>query len=293
MYLVTGAAGHFGQAVIASLIAHHKIPAAKIIATTRKPQALAALAAQGVQVRAADFDDATSLAAAFNGAERLLLISTDAMDRPGRRLEQHKHAVAAAAKAGVKHLLYTSMPVPETSAVLFAPDHLGTEKAIAASSIPGWTILRNNWYFENLLHAVPHALATGTWYTAAGDGKIAHIARADLARAAAAALAGNSGGKAIHTLTGTRGYTTAEIARLVADAVGKPLTVVNVPEDALVQGMTGAGLPEPVAKLFASFDTNTRQGGLSIVTSDVKALTGSDPQSFESWLAQNKSRFQQ
>ena len=174
----------------------------------------------------------------------------------------------------MKHLLYTSMPVPETSAVLFAPDHLGTEKAIAASSIPGWTILRNNWYFENLFFSLPQALASGTWYSAAGDGKIAHIARADLARAAAAALAGSTTGKTIHTLTGTRGYTTAEIAKLVSDAVGKPLTIVNVPEDALVQGMTGAGLPEPVAKLFASFDTNTRQGGLSIVTSDVKSLTG-------------------
>ena len=292
MYLVTGAAGHFGQAVIASLIADHQIPASKIIATTRKPEAHVTKLPIAFQVRAADFDNPASLAEAFKSAERLLLISTDAMDRPGRRLEQHRNAVTAAEKAGVNHLLYTSMPAPETSAVLFAPDHVGTEKAIIESAIPGWTILRNSWYFENLLHALPHALATGTWYTAAGDGKIAHIARADLARAAAAALAGSTG-KATYTLTGTRGYTTAEIARLVADAVGKPLSVVQVPEKALVQGMTGAGLPEPVARLFASFDANTRQGGLSIITGDVKALNRKDPQSFESWLTENKSRFGQ
>lgn len=291
MYLVTGAAGHLGQAVIANLIAHHKIPAARIIATTRKPEALAALAAQGVQVRAADFDNPDSLSAAFAGAERLLLISTDAMDRPGRRLAQHKNAVAAAEKAGVTHLLYTSMPAPETSAVLFAPDHLGTEQAIAASSIPGWTILRNNWYIENLFFSLPQALNSGTWYSAAGDGKIAYVARADLARAAAAALAGSGTRKTTYTLTGTRGYTTAEIAKLVSDAVGKPLAVANVPDEALVQGMTGAGLPEPVARLFASFDTNTRQGGLSGVTNDVRTLTGSDPQSLESWLKDNKAAF--
>ena len=291
MYLVTGASGHLGQAVITALIGYHKIPANQIIATTRKPETLSALAAKGVEVRAADFDDTAGLAAAFKGAERLLLISTDAMDKPGRRLAQHRNAVDAAEKAGVKHLLYTSMPGPETSAVLFAPDHLGTEKAIAASSLPGWTILRNNWYFENLLHGVPQALASGTWYTSAGDGKIAHIARADLARTAAAALAGTSSGKATYTLTGTRGYTTAEIARLVSDAVGRPLAVVQVPEDALVQGMVGAGLPEPVARLFASFDTNTKQGGLAIVTGDVKTLTGSDPQSFEKWLKDNAGAF--
>lgn len=294
MYLVTGASGHLGRAVINSLLDDHAIRANRIIATTRNPESLAALSARGVQVRAADFDDPASLAAAFKGAERLLLISTDAMDRPGRRLEQHGRAVAAAEKAGVKHLLYTSMPGPETSAVLFAPDHLGTEKVIAASSIPGWTILRNNWYFENLLHGVPHALASGTWYTAAGEGRIAHIARADLAKAAAAAaaaLAGAATGKRTLTLTGTQGYTTAEIAALVSAAVGKPLAVVQVPEEALVQGMTGAGLPEPVARLFASFDTNTRQGGLSIVTGDVKTLTGKDPVPFQAWLKENAAAF--
>jgi NAD(P)H dehydrogenase (quinone) len=291
MYLVTGASGHLAQLVIDQLINGHKIPAVKIIATTRKPDALAALAKTGVQVRAADFDSVEGLAAAFSGAERLLLISTDAMDKPGRRLAQHRNAVAAAEKAGVKHLLYTSMPGPETSAVLFAPDHLGTEQAIAVSALPGWTILRNNWYFENLAYNVPQALASGTWYTAAGDGKVAHLARADLAKAAAAALAGTSSGKVTYTLTGTRGYTTAEIAKLVSAAVAKPLAVVQVPEDALVQGMVGAGLPEPVAKMFASFDTNTRQGGLAIVTGDVKTLTGSDPQSFEEWLAANKAAF--
>ncbi len=291
MYLVTGASGHLGQLVVQSLLDGHNVPASQIIATTRKPETLAGLAAKGIQVRAASFDDEASLAKAFTGASRLLLISTDAMDRPGRRLEQHRKAVAAAEKAGVKHILYTSMPAPETSAVLFAPDHLGTEKAIAASAIPGWTILRNNWYFENLLHSLPHALASGTWYTAAGDGKIAHIARADLARAAAAALAGNATAKTTLTLTGKKGYTAGEIARLVSDAVGKPLSVVQVPEEALVQGMTGAGMPEPVARLFASFDTNTRQGGLSIVTGDVKSLTGREPMPFETWLRDNAAVF--
>ena len=152
------------------------------------------------------FDDTATLVKAFKGATRLLLISTDVMDRPGHRLEQHRNAIAAAEKAGVEHVLYTSMPKPETSAVLFAPDHVGTEKALAASGLKGWTVLRNNWYFENLLHSLPHAIKSGTWYTAAGEGKIAHIAREDLARAAAAALASDKGGKNTYTLTGAQEY---------------------------------------------------------------------------------------
>src|SRR6185503_10992066 len=94
MYLVTGASGHLGQLVISNLLETHKIPASNIIATTRKPETLAALKAKGVDVRAADFDDTANLVEAFKGATRLLLISTDAMDRPGHRLEQHKNAIA-------------------------------------------------------------------------------------------------------------------------------------------------------------------------------------------------------
>jgi NAD(P)H dehydrogenase (quinone) len=291
MYLVTGASGHLGRLVIDNLLDTHRIEPTSIIATTRKPESLGDLASKGIRVRSADFDDPASLSQAFDGAERLLLISTDALDTPGKRLSQHRNAVTAAEKAGVKHLLYTSMPVPETSAVLFAPDHLGTEKAIAASALPGWTILRNNWYFENLLYSVPQALAAGTWYSAAGDGKTAHIARGDLARAAAAALAGRSAGKTTYTLTGTRGYTTAEIANLISAATGKTLNVVPVMEDDLVKGMTGAGFPEPVARVFASFDTNVRQGGLADVTADYKTLTGKTPTSFEDWLKANAQAF--
>jgi NAD(P)H dehydrogenase (quinone) len=291
MHLVTGASGHLGQLVISNLLEIHKIPANKIIATTRKPETLAALKAKGVDVRAADFDDTANLVKAFKGATRLLLISTDAMDRPGHRLEQHKNAIAAAEKAGVEHVLYTSMPKPETSAVLFAPDHVGTEKALAASGLKGWTVLRNNWYFENLFYSLPSAIKSGTWYTAAGEGKIAHIAREDLARAAAAALASDSGGKNTYTLTGAQEFTTDEIAKLVSVAVGKPISVVQVPLEGLVQGFMGAGFPEPVARVFGSFDTNIDQGGLAGVTGDYRKLTSNDNTPFTSWLAKNKQAF--
>jgi NAD(P)H dehydrogenase (quinone) len=291
MYLVTGASGHLGQLVINNLLETHKIPASKIIATTRNPEKLANLAAKGVVVRAADFDNTANLAEAFKGATRLLIISTDALDRPGHRLDQHRNAIAAAEKEGVAHVIYTSMPNPENSPLLIAPDHEGTEKALTASKLPGWTILRNHWYFENLFYSLPHAIKSGTWYTAAGDGKIAHIAREDLAKAAAAALASNETAKKTYTLSGKEARTTAEIAKLVSDAVGKPIAVVQVPLEGLVQGMVGSGMPEVIARVFASFDTNTAQGRVADVTGDYKKLTSNDNTPFTSWLSKNKQAF--
>lgn len=284
MYLVTGASGHFGQAALNHLLGTLKVPASQIIAITRSPEKLAALAAKGVTVRAGSFDDEAGLATAFAGATRLLLISTDSLTNPGERQRQHEAAVRAARKAGVEHVVYISLQKADTSSVSFAPDHVGTERAIAAAGFKGHTLLRNSWYFENLFFTVPKALKSGQLYSAAGGGRIAHIARDDLARAAASALASNSTGAATYTLTGAKEYTTDEIAALVSKATGKPLSVVHVPLAGLIQGMIGAGLPEPVAKVFASFDDNTAKGGLSGVTGDYAKLTGQQPQSFESWL---------
>lgn len=290
MYLVTGAAGHLGQATINHLLNTYKVPANKIIATTREPAQLKALADKGIHVRDANFDDEAHLVKAFTGAARLLLISTSAME-PGVRLKQHTNAVRAAEKAGVTHVVYTSMPNPVGSAILFAPDHVGTEKALAESKIKSWTVLRNNWYLENLLFSMPQALQSGTQYSAAGQGKIAHIARDDLARAAASLLSSMESGKSTYTLSGTKEYTTDEIAALVSKATGKPLKVVHVPVESLVQGMIGAGLPEGMARLFASFDEAISQGTLSGTAADFKKLTGTEPQGLEDWLNKNAGAF--
>ena len=238
--LVTGANGHLGRRVIAHLLEMHKISPANIVATSRDPGKLDALAKQGVQVRQADFENPATLDNAFKGVDRALIISTDAIDRPGRRLAQHKAAVEAAKRAGVKHVLYTSMPKPDVSLVLFAPDHLGTEQAIAASGL-GYTILRNNWYMENLLMTVPTLLATGKWFTAAGEGRIPYISREDCARAAAAAMASESSDNKRYDITGPESFTVAQIAALISEFAGKQIEVVQLNDEQLAAGLKAAG----------------------------------------------------
>ena len=283
-YLVTGASGKLGQSVLHHLTETYHVAAGDIIAASRKPEALSEWAAKGLKTLVVDFDDTASMEKAFAEAGRVLIISTDALDRPGHRLLQHKAAIAAAEKAGVQHLLYTSMPEPANSPLLFAPDHEGTEAAIEASAIPGWTILRNNWYFENVFLSAGSARASGHWYSAAAGGGIAHLLRDDIGRAVAAALIAPTDAKTIYTLTGTKTYSHAEIVALIGAAAGKTISLVEVPVEGLVQGMVGAGLPEPLARVFASVDTMIGIGGLAKVTGDYKALTGLEPQGFEAWV---------
>ncbi|TIV70605.1 MAG: SDR family oxidoreductase [Mesorhizobium sp.] len=288
--LVTGASGHLGRAVVNHLLNAQKIAPASIVATTRNPENLADLAALGVTVRAADFDDQASLEKAFKGADRVLIISTGELDlKSDRRLKQHQAAVAAAKAVGVSHLLYTSMPNPEPgSPVLFAGDHYGTEEAIKASDIP-YTIFRNGWYQENLFMALPHAIASGKWYTSAADGRIAHGARDDMAAAIAASLASRATESRIYTLTGPQAYTTDEIAALVTEVTGKPLEVIQLPDQALTEGVKAAGLPEDFARIVVSFDVNTRSGRIGMVTDAIETLSGRKPRTLKQFLEANKA----
>ncbi|AGS22574.1 SDR family oxidoreductase [Rhizobium etli] len=286
--LVTGAAGQLGQRVIHHLIETYKVAPARIVAATRSPDKLAELANKGVVTRKADFDDAASLEKAFAGVDRLLIISTDALDTPGKRLTQHKAAVAAAVKAGAKHIAYTSMPAPDNSLVIFAPDHLGSENAVKTSGI-AYTIIRNAWYHDNYLHGMPHNLQGGKWYSATGDGKISTIARDDCALAIAAALASGTSESATYTLTGTELLTNRQVAATVSEAAGKPLDVVDVNDEQLGQGIRGAGLPGFIADMLVSADANIRAGKFEVVTEDFTKLTGKQPQPLKDFFVAHKA----
>lgn len=286
--LITGAAGKFGRLVLDALLASGKLAPADIVAASRDPGKLASYAEKGVTLRRADFDDASTLDAAFDGIDKALIISTDALAVPGQRLVQHRNAVAAAQKAGVNRVFYTSLPNADVSAVTFAPDHLGTEAAIKASGL-AYTILRNSWYMENLFLSVPNALQSGTWYTSAGDGKTSYVARADLAEATAAALLGAETDNVTLTLTGPVAYTTAEIAALVSDVTGKPLAVMNLTDAQLAGGMEAAGVPAFLIPTFVSFDTNARLGHIGIVTDSVETLTRRPSKTLRAFLEENKA----
>lgn len=285
--LVTGASGQLGQSVLTHLVETIKIAPADIVAGTRNPEKLADWAAKGIETRKVDFDD-PDLAAALAGIDRVLIISADDVTAPGKRLEQHKNAVAAAKKAGVGHLVYTSMPNPDDSLIPFAPDHLGTEEAIKATGI-GYTILRNSWYAENLLQTLPQAVVSGQWYSASGDGRMGYITRDDCARTAAAALASSNTDSETYTLTGPDGLTASVIAETLSDVTGKPVAFIPVTDEQAIEGMVGAGMERPVAEFVSTFDANTRAGKIDIVTNDVETLTGKAPMNIRAFLEANKT----
>jgi NAD(P)H dehydrogenase (quinone) len=279
-FLVTGASGQLGHIALDHLLHAGARP---VIATTRSPEKLAEYAARGVEVRPADFGDSSSLAGALTGAERMLLVSTDDLV-PGRRFAAHRAAIAAAARAGIQHIVYTSLtnPGPE-SPILFAVDHRDTEAELRASGIPH-TILRNNLYTDLFLMSAPQAVATGQLVAAAGQGTVGYVTRDDCARAAAAALL-NATGTATFDITGPALVGQADVATELSALAGKPIAYVPIDIPALEAAMVQHGLPAPVANVLASIDAAIAAGALSVVSTAVEQLTGVAPMSVADFLA--------
>jgi NAD(P)H dehydrogenase (quinone) len=286
---ITGASGQLGRLVIKHLLARG-VTHNRIIAGTRSPEKLADLAAAGIEVRTADFEDPKGLTEAFKGASTVLIISTDALDGAGTRLKQHRNAVSSAVAAGIKRVAYTSLPNPESSLLTFAPDHLETERAIKATGLPH-VIFRNSWYQENLLRSLPNALKSGQWLSAAKGGRTSYVAREDIAEAIAAALATSTSDSRTYTLTGPSALSNEEIADLVRKATGKPLAVVHVPDEQLVGGLKAAGVPDVFVSVLASIEAEIRAGNLSIVTDHLESLIARSPRRLADYLEGAKASF--
>lgn len=268
MIVITGATGQLGRLVIEALL--KKVPAHDIIAAVRSVEKAADLTAQGVQVRYADYNQPASWDAALAGADKVLLISSSEI---GQRAAQHSTVIAAAARAGVSLLAYTSVLHADTSLLGLAAEHRDTEAQLRASGVP-FTLLRNGWYSENYAAGIPAALTYGGVYGSAGDGKISSAARADYAEAAATVLTSDQQAGRVYELAGDSAYTLHEFAAEITRQTGKEINYVNLPQADYQTLLVKVGLPEPLATLLADSDVSAARGALFDDSHQLSALIG-------------------
>lgn len=268
MIAVTGASGHLGRLVVEQLV--KVVPAGEIVAVVRTPEKAADLAALGVVVRAGDYTQPQTLAAAFAGVSRLLLVSSN--DIGGDRAAQHRAAIDAAKAAGVELVAYTSVLRADTSRLGLAAAHLATEESLKASGLR-YVLLRNGWYIENDTAALAPALAHGAILGASGEGRISGATRADYAAAAVKALTLDAP-KPVYELAGDASYTKAEIAAEVSKQSGKTVAYNNLPPAEYGKVLESFGLPKPLADLLADSDARTAEGDLESDSKELSTLIG-------------------
>jgi NAD(P)H dehydrogenase (quinone) len=295
--IVTGASGQFGRAAAEQLLA--RVDPAELVLVTRNPSKLADLAARGAKVRAGDFDAPEALERAFEGGEKMLLISTA---RVGGRVKQHRAAIDAARAAGVGHIVYTSSSGadPKNPAIVVR-DHLATEEMIRASGA-AFTFLRDNHYAEAVATAIaPRAVATGAWIASAGEGRVGSVSREDCVACAVAALTGQGHEDKVYELTGPRTWSFREITALLAEMTGRPVEYRLVTDEGMFAMFDSLGVPRrPVddqivadipwcSEDMVTYEQSIREGWFDVCTGDVQALTGRAPRTLESVLEAHRS----
>jgi len=267
MLAVTGATGQLGHLVVEALL--RETAATDIIAIGRQPDKAADLIEWGIDFRQADYDDPGTLAAALNGARRLLLISSSEV---GKRVGQHKAVIDAAGDAGVELIAYTSILHADRSPIGLATEHRATETLLADAGLP-YTLLRNGWYSENYAGQVAGALEHGLM-GCAGDGRICPATRADFAAAAARVLLDDAHAGRVYELAGDDGFTMTGFAAEIARQSGKPVRYTNLSQADYAAALVGAGLPEAVAAMLADADAGAAQGALDDDSHDLSRLIG-------------------
>lgn len=281
--LVTGATGGLGKAVVETLL--QTISPSQISVLVRDPAKAADFQAQGVTVKQGDYADYPSLAKAFAGIDKLLLVSGN--DIP-QRVPQHTNVINAAQEAGVKHLVYTSAQRKTedgSSPIAFVTAaHLATEQLLKASGLP-YTILQNGLYLDVLpLFMGPQVLATGTIYLPAGTGKGAFASRADMGAAGAAVLTGSGHQNQTYELAGPTAYSFADIAQILTDLSGKTIQYVSPTAEEFGTQMAAAGLPAEAIQMAAAFSVAIAQGEFDFPNPTLATLLGRQPESAASFL---------
>lgn len=262
---VTGATGQLGRLVIEGL--RSRVGADRIVALARSPHKAGDL---GVEARAFDYAQVDQLEASLAGVDTLLLVSSNEI---GQRAAQHRNVIAAAQRAGVGRIVYTSLLHADTSPLDLAAEHLETEAALAEAGIPV-TILRNGWYTENYTGSVPGALAGGAFLGSAGDARVSSAARADYADAAVVVLTGTGHTGKTYELAGDTAWTLPDLAAEISRQSGRDIRYKDLPEADYAAALKSVGLPDGFADAIAGWDVAASKGALFDDGRQLSALTG-------------------
>jgi NAD(P)H dehydrogenase (quinone) len=280
MIVITGATGALNGATVDHLLEH--VPAGEVAVVTRDIAKAERFATRGVEVRHGDYADPATLPAAFEGADQLLLVSSN--DPGADTVSLHRNAIDAAAAVGAGRILYTShQGAAPDSPFVPARVHAATELLLDGSGV-AWTSLRNGFYAHSL------GWLTGPWQqtgriTVPADGPVSWTAREDAAEAAAAVLVSNGAYDGPVTLTASSAPTFEDLTAQASELAGRHIERVLVDPEEWVAAQVAGGRPDPVVRFTLGIYLAAEQGFFAGVDPLLARLLGREPRTAREVLA--------
>ena len=282
MILVTGATGNVGTLLVGELVkGGHQVRAFVKDAAKAKRKL-----GEGVTLAIGNLDDRSSVEAAVVGVEKIYLLAGG-----GDVVKWDATVIDAAKRVGVRHVVKHSVLGAQWENITSGRWHRAGEKHLEASGL-AWTHVRPGGFFSNALEWAGMIKTQGAIFLPQGSGKSASIDPRDIASVAARVLTTPGHEHKAYDITGPELLGGDDHASAIADAIGKPVRYVDVPESAAKQAMVGRGIPAQVADVLLEFSALVRSGTATMMTDTVKTVTGHPARTFAAWAKENAAAFQ-
>jgi NAD(P)H dehydrogenase (quinone) len=293
---ISGASGDLARRTTKILL--DRMDPRDLTLVTRHPQNRVDATGRGVKVVPGNYRDPGSLEKAYEGSDVLMLISGHAV---GRRIPEHRNAIAAAKKGGIKHIVYTSVAgIHPRNPSISTGDHIVTERDLYESGL-GYSILRNQIYSELMTPMAQPALHSGTWFWLGDKGLIAPVSKADIASCAATCLLEpKRHSRVTYEITGPDLLSFKDIAGLFSRAYNVPIDYEVITPEELYATFDALGVPrgytedapnplvpygsDEVVTAYIAFD----QGYHAILSHHVEFITGKRPVPLREVIAKAK-----
>jgi uncharacterized protein YbjT (DUF2867 family) len=250
----------------------------------RDPEKVAVLSQAGIEVVEGDLEVPGSIDAAMRDVSSVILVS---LAIPTQEL----NVVDSAVRAGVDHVVKITSKASADSPIARQRGQAQIEAGLIASGL-NYTLLRNNFYMQNLLMLAPAIAATDSFGSSAGHGQVGFIDTRDVAAVAAeTAAAPAAHGGETYLLTGPQLLSYPDAAAILSKVLGRPIGFHPLTDEQQKQAMVSVGVPEHIAQMNAQALALLATGDSDWVTDDVPTILGRPARSFEQFSTDHADAF--
>jgi uncharacterized protein YbjT (DUF2867 family) len=205
-------------------------------------------------------------------------------------VELNRNAIDVAKEAGIALLVRSSIIGSDPSSqATFVRDHGEADAYLRESGVPH-AIVRPNLFMQNVTeNTVPSIDGDGNFYANAGDARISMVDTRDIAAVAAVLLTSPDHDGSTYEVTGPEPISYEDVATKLSATLGRQVTYVDAPDDAIRGALLGLGMPEWVVgalvDLYQDYRRSGTDGYAARVTDTVQQLTGRAPRTLDQLLA--------